>query len=104
MSSPPTMACIHTTSVLLYPSAAGMCKELKRPTVLAVIFGVFSSDKSDPLTCQPIKPVVTLHLKVVVDPSVALTDVGGLTKPGIVYKREQQQLFMNAACTTCTHA
>ena len=80
------MASIHTTSVLLYSSVAGMCKKRVWPTWLAVIFGVFSSDKSDPLTCQPIKPVVTLHSKEVVDPSVALTDVGVLTKPGIVIK------------------
>ena len=75
------MTSIHTTTVLLYSSVAGMCKKLVLPTWMAAIF---SSDKSDPLTCQPIKPVVTLHLKEVVDPSVALIDEGGLTKPGIV--------------------
>ena len=86
LSPPPTMASIHTTSVLLYSSVAEMCKKRVWPTWLAVIFGVFSSDNSDPLTCQPIKPVVTLHSKEVADPSVALTDVGVLTKPGIVIK------------------
>ena len=84
MSSPPTMASIHTTFVLLYSSVAGMCKKPVWPTWLAVIFGAFRSDNSDPLTCQPIKPVVTLHSKVAVDPSMALTDVGVLTKPAIV--------------------
>ena len=78
------MASIHTTSVSLYSSVAGMCKKRVWPTWLAVIFCVFSSDNSDPLTCQPIKPVVTLHSKVAVDPTVALTDVGVLTKPAIV--------------------
>ena len=81
------MASIHTTSVLLYSSVAGMRKKPVLPTWLADIFGVFSSDKSDPLTCQPIKPsVVILQLKVAVDPSVALTDVGVLSKPEIVIK------------------
>ena len=45
-----------------------------RPTWLAVISGAFSSDKKDPLTIQATVPVVTLQLKVTVDPSVALTD------------------------------
>ena len=72
----------HVTMVL-YSSVAGTCKEDTLPTLLVVISCLFSSDKSDPLTCQPITPVVELQLKVAVDPSVALTDVGVLTKPGI---------------------
>ena len=47
-----------------------------RPTGLAVISGEFSSDKKDPLTIQPITPIVALQLKIAVDPSVALTDEG----------------------------
>ena len=73
----------HVMLVLLYSSVAGTCKENMLPTLLVVISGMFSGDNSDPLTSQPGWPVVVLQLKVAVDLSVALTDVGVLTKPGI---------------------
>ena len=77
------MTSTHITTVLLYSSVAGTCKEYILPALLVVIFGVFSCDNGDPLTSQPGWLVVTLQLKVAVDPSVALTDVGMRTKPGI---------------------
>ena len=60
-----------------------MCKNLVFPPWFVVIFGALTSDNTDPLTCQPIIPVVALQLKVAVDLSVALIDVGVLTKPKI---------------------
>ena len=77
----------HTTSVLLYSSVARTCKENVLPTLLIVISCVFSSVNSEPLTIQEIVPVVALQLKVAVDPSVVLTDVGVLMKAG----EEQKQ-------------
>ena len=73
------MTATHTTLVLLLSSVAGMCRNRVRPTLLAVISGVFNSDKKLPLTIQPITPVVALQLKVAVDPSVTLTDEGAET-------------------------
>ena len=70
------MATAHVTSVLLYSSVAGICKVDVPPAMLAVISLVFSSVNSDPLTIQAITPVLVLQVKVAVDPSVAMTDVG----------------------------
>jgi len=50
------------------------------PSLLVVISLVFSSGNVVPLTIQIVPPLVTLQLKVAVDPSVALTDVGVLMK------------------------
>jgi len=77
------MATAHITSVLLYFSVAGICKLTVVPEVLAVISVVFSSSNVDPLAIQIIPPVVALQLKVAVDPSVALTDVGVTMKAAI---------------------
>ena len=71
------------TSVLLYSSVAGICKLNMLPTLLVVISLVFSSVNSDPLTIQAMTPVLALQLKVAVDPSVALTDVGVMIKAEI---------------------
>ena len=79
------MATAHVTLVLLYPSVAGMCRKDVLPTWLAVIFGAFRSDNKDPLTIQPITPVVTLQMRVAVDPSVALTDVGVETNAAVFH-------------------
>ena len=76
------MAITHLTTVLLYFSVAGKCKKYVFPILLVAISGAFSRDNSDPLTNQPHwRPVVALQLKVAVDPSVALTDVGVVRKP-----------------------
>ena len=74
------MASAHLTTVLSYFSVARTCKKNFCPTWLAVISDVFSSDSNDPFTIQATTPVVALQLKVTLDPSVALTDVGVLTK------------------------
>ena len=66
----------HTTTVLLYFSVAGMCREYVFPLLLVVKFMEFSTVKRNPSTSQPTTPVVALQLKVAVDPSVALTDLG----------------------------
>ena len=78
------MVSSHTTDVLLYSSLAGMCRKLVLLLCRAVI-PLFSADNSDPLTSQTTVALVALllQLKVAVDPSVALTDVGVLTKTGI---------------------
>ena len=73
----------HTTTVLLYCSIAGTCRENASPTCLVVISGALSVVNCDPLTVQLIHPVVILQLKRAADPSVALTDVGVLTKAGV---------------------
>ena len=73
----------HTTTELLYFSVAGTCRENVLPTLVAVISGVFNSVNSDPLTVQSIAPVSALQLKVAVDSSVALTDVGVVAKSGV---------------------
>ena len=68
------MATEQSTFVLLYSSVAGIYKEV---TVgLTVISVLFSSCNVDPLTIQLIEPLLALQVKVGVDPSVALTDVG----------------------------
>ena len=69
----------HTTTVLLYSTVAGTFKNDVLSLELTFMYGVLRSDNGDPLTSQSIVPVVTLQLKVAVDPSVALTDVGMLT-------------------------
>ena len=77
------MATAHVTFVLLYSSVAGICK-LNVLTVLPVVTSlVFSSVNSDPLTIQAITPVLALQLKVAVDPSVAMTDVGVMMRAAI---------------------
>ena len=73
------MISAHVTFVLLCSSVAGTCKKNFCPTWLALI-DVFSSDSIDPFTIQATAPVVALQLKVTLDPSVALTDVGVLMK------------------------
>ena len=73
----------HLKTVLLFHSVAGMCREDLCPTWLAVISGVFSSDKKDPLTIQATTPVVGLQLKLAVDPRVALTDEGVETNAAV---------------------
>lgn len=72
------MATAHVTFVLLYSSLAEICKVDVLLERLALISdsGLFKSGKVDPLTTQIIPPVLTLQLKVAVDPRVALTDVG----------------------------
>ena len=72
------MASAHVTIVLLYSSVAGTCTKNVLPRKPIPIPPVLSSDKSDPLISQPTRPPVALQLKVAVDPSVALTDVGVL--------------------------
>ena len=72
----------HTTTVLLYSSVAGTCKENVLPLPVVLISGVSNSVNSEPLTIQEIVPVVALQVKVAVEPSVALTDVGVATKAG----------------------
>ena len=71
----------HTTDELSYSSLAGTCKKEVLPTLWAVISGVFSCPNSDPLTSHANVPVgaLVLQLKVAVEFSVALTDVGVLT-------------------------
>jgi len=68
------MATEQSTFVLLYSSVAGIYKEV--PVGLTARSVPFSSCNVDPLTIQPMNPLVVLQLKVAVDPSVALTDVG----------------------------
>ena len=83
------MATAHVTFVLLYSSVAGICK-LNVLTVLPVVTSlVFSSVNSDPLTIQAMTPVLALQLKVAVDPSVALTDVGVMIKAEIWTKHSK---------------
>ena len=79
------MASAHVTFVLLYFSVAGTCKKNFCPTWVdfIVISDVLRSDSIDPFTIQTTAPVVALQVKVAVDPSVALTDVGVVTKAGM---------------------
>ena len=65
--------------MLLYSSVAGMCKDVP-PAPLVVISALPSSINVDPSTVQIIEPLLELQLKVAVDPSVELTDVGMLMK------------------------
>ena len=71
----------HTTDVLLYSSLAWTCKKEVLPTPWVVISGVFSCVNSNPLTSHANVAVgaLVLQLKVAVEFSVALTDVGVLT-------------------------
>ena len=82
------MATTQVTTVLLYFSVAGTCSV--RSILLVVMSAVFSSDNSDPLTIQPMIPLVALvlQLKVAVDPSEALTDLGVLTM--LQYKQKSK--------------
>ena len=88
-SSPLRKATAHVTFVLLYFSVAGTDRENVRPTCVAVISGAFISDNKESLTIQATVPVVRLQLKVAVDPSVELTDVGVLIKAGKVTENVQ---------------
>ena len=74
--------------MLLYSSLAGTCKKEVLPTCRAVISGVFSSANSNPLTSHSNVPVgaLVLQLKVTVESSVALTDVGISTNSAIKTK------------------
>jgi len=83
------MATAHVTSVLLYSSVAGICKLNVLAALLVVVSFVFSSVNSDPSTIQAITPVLALQLKVAVDPSVALTDVGVMMKAEIRTKHSK---------------
>ena len=87
-SSPPRIARPHVTFVLLYSFVAGTCKTNIFSTCSAVISAAFSTDKSDPLSIQATTPVVILQLKVAVDPSVALTDLGVLIISEKTHKKE----------------
>lgn len=51
--------------------------------VLPVVIAVISSVISSPSTNQPIPPLLALQLKVAVDPSVVLIDMGVQIKPEI---------------------
>ena len=79
------MKLTHVTLVLLYCSTAGMYRKDAYPTWVMEIFGVFRSNNRVPLTIQTITPVVTLQLKVAVDPSVALTDEGVETNAAVFH-------------------
>ena len=70
--------------MLLYSSVAGILKTVS-PAPLVVISVLFSSSNVDPSTIQIIELLLVLvvHLKVAVDPSVALTDVGVMMKAEI---------------------
>ena len=75
--------------MLLYFSVAETFKE----NVLVDRNGESSSVNVDPLTVQPTMPVVALQLKVAIDPSVVLTDVGVLTKAGIGMKSSHHTMY-----------
>ena len=65
-----------------------MCRKNACPTWLAVIFGAFRSGNRDPLIIQATTPVVTLQLKVAVDPSVTLIDEGVETNAAVFEYRQ----------------
>ena len=71
--------------MLLYSSLARTCKKEVLPTCRAVISAVFSCPNNVLLTNHANVPVgaLALQLKVAVDPRVALTDMGVLTKAAI---------------------
>ena len=71
--------------MLLYSLVAGMCRKNTFPTWLAVTSEGFRQDKRVPLTIQATVPVIVLQLKVAVDPSVALTDVGVETNAAVFH-------------------
>ena len=83
----------HTTLVLLYSSVAGTCKKNVFRARFSDISGAFSSDNRDPLTCQVTKPVITLQLKVAIDPRVTLTDVGVLTNSGMTTQEKRNSVI-----------
>ena len=70
--------------MLLYPSLAGMCRKVVLPSCRLVI-PLFRAVNTDPLTSQTTETLVALllQLKVAVDPTVALTDVGVLINAAI---------------------
>ena len=72
--------------MLLYSSVAGIDKKI--PVGLALISTLSSSNNVDPLTIQLIEPLLALQEKVAVDPSVALTDVGGMMNSEIRTKTQ----------------
>jgi len=80
--------------VLLYSSLAGTRKKEVLPTLWAVISGVFSCPNSDPLTNHANVPVgaLVLQLKVAVEFSVALTDVGVLTNSAKTNKQTKKNI------------
>ena len=84
--SVPGITSTHLTTVLLYFSLAGTCKENTLPILIVVISVALmcanSSITSESLTVQPIVPKVALQLNVAIDPCVTLTDVGVLRKAG----------------------
>ena len=107
--SVPEITSTHLTTVLLYFSLAGTWKENTLPILLVVISVAFmcanSSVTSESLTVQPIVPEVALQLNVAVDPRVALTDVGVLTKAEIRNVRQNQNTIINFMCGMhSTHA
>ena len=74
------------------------------PAVIAVISIVLSSGKVDPSTSHPKVPVLTLQLKVAVDPSVALTDVGVLVKAEIIMNKNRHDVDnFTATCNMHVH-
>jgi len=82
------MVISHTTDVLLYSFLARMHKKELLPTCRAAISGVFSSVNNELLTSQTTLNLeaLVLQLKVALDPSVALTDVGVSTNSAIKNK------------------
>ena len=72
------MATTQAKTVLLYSTVAGTCNVNVVWSWVFDISGSSRSDNSDPLTLQLTTPVLTVQMKVAVDPSVALTDVGML--------------------------
>ena len=85
----------HTTTVLLYSSIAGTYKRNVFRARLSDISCAFSSDNCDPLTCQVTMPVLTLQLKVAIDPRVTLTDVGVLTNSGMTTHEKRNIEYIN---------
>ena len=63
------------------------------PVPLDVISVTFSFVNGDPLTIQAIEPPLILQVKVAVDPSVALTDVGVLVIAEKWIKQQNNQLY-----------
>ena len=73
----------QVTFVLLYFALAGIIRVDMIPAFILFISGVLSSGNVDPLTNQVIEPLLALQVKVAVDPSVVLTDLGVLMKAEI---------------------
>ena len=70
------------------------------PVILAVISVVFSSDKSVPSTIQPIAPLLALQVKVAVDPSVVLIDMGVLIKSEIQMNKIDMPIQLLVLCSS----